>query len=101
MAFRQLRAYRDQRAHSYPQTPSDSFPSLPSVLLGNSASEDRDGSRSKSGSSGRSRTETSKKKHDALKLSKGQSRETNAKKGSRHADVIDRWDPTGLGHASK
>lgn len=101
MAFRQLRAYRDQRAHSYPQTPSDNFASLPSVLLDNSASEDRDG-RSKSGSSsGRSRTEASKKKHDAHKLSKGQSREASSKKGSRHADVIDRWDPTGLGHASE
>lgn len=107
MAFRQLRAYRDQRPQSYPQTPADTFPSLPSVLLANenanrnSPSEDRDG-RSKSGSSsGQSRTEASKKKHDALKLSKGQSRETTAKKGSRHADVIDRWDPTGLGHASE
>lgn len=29
----------------------------------------------------------------------GQRRAAEDKKGSRHADVIDRWDPTGLGSA--
>lgn len=95
MLVHRYRAYRDRRVQSYLQTPSDVL--RPSLY---SASEDKDG-RCKSGNSSRGRSETSKKKYDAVKLSKGQSRETTAKKGSRHADVIDRWDPTGLGHASE
>jgi len=31
----------------------------------------------------------------------GQRKAAEDKKGSRHADVIDRWDPTGLGSASE
>lgn len=34
-------------------------------------------------------------------LSAGQKKAAEDKKGSRHADVIDTWDPTGLGSASE
>lgn len=34
-------------------------------------------------------------------LTAGQRKALEDKKGSRHADVIDTWDPTGLGSASK
>ena len=34
-------------------------------------------------------------------LTAGQRRPAEDKKGSRHADVIDAWDPTGLGSASE
>ena len=34
-------------------------------------------------------------------LTAGQKKAAEDKKGSRHADVIDTWDPTGLGSASK
>lgn len=34
-------------------------------------------------------------------LMEGQRKGVDEKKGSRHADVIDTWDPTGLGSASK
>ena len=34
-------------------------------------------------------------------LTAGQRKALEDKKGSRHADVIDTWDPTGLGSASE
>jgi hypothetical protein len=34
-------------------------------------------------------------------LTAGQKKALEDKKGSRHADVIDTWDPTGLGSASE
>lgn len=38
---------------------------------------------------------------DNKELTAGQKKAAEDKKGSRHADVIDTWDPTGLGSASK
>lgn len=40
-------------------------------------------------------------KKETKELSAGQKKAAEDKKGSRHADVIDTWDPTGLGSASK
>lgn len=34
-------------------------------------------------------------------ITAGQKKAADQKKGSKHADVIDRWDPTGLGDASE
>ena len=34
-------------------------------------------------------------------ITAGQRKAAEDKKGSRHADVIDTWDPTGLGSASE
>ena len=39
-------------------------------------------------------------KKENKELSAGQKKAAEDKKGSRHADVIDTWDPTGLGSAS-
>jgi hypothetical protein len=39
-------------------------------------------------------------KKETKELSAGQKKAAEDKKGSRHADVIDTWDPTGLGSAS-
>ena len=40
-------------------------------------------------------------KKDTKELTAGQKKAQEDKKGSRHADVIDTWDPTGLGSASE
>lgn len=40
-------------------------------------------------------------KKETKELSAGQKKAAEDKKGSRHADVIDTWDPTGLGSASE
>ena len=40
-------------------------------------------------------------KKDTRELTAGQKKAQEDKKGSRHADVIDTWDPTGLGSASE
>jgi hypothetical protein len=34
-------------------------------------------------------------------ITAGQKKTADQKKGSKHADIIDRWDPTGLGDASE
>ena len=38
---------------------------------------------------------------DAVAITSGQKKAAEDKKGSRHADVVDAWDPTGLGSASE
>jgi hypothetical protein len=42
-----------------------------------------------------------KERHERRQITQGQTKETTDKLGSRHADLIDTWDPTGLGSASE
>lgn len=47
------------------------------------------------------REKARKERRERRQIAGGQVKEATDKKGSRHADVIDRWDPTGLGTASR
>lgn len=40
-------------------------------------------------------------RRERRQITQGQTKDAASKKGSRHADVIDTWDPTGLGSASE
>lgn len=80
-----------------PHFRSSSSPSLLTVDEGKTSSR-----RSPSTPEERAAREAARReRRERRELTKGQTKEATDKLGSRHADVIDTWDPTGLGSASE